>query len=225
MDSFKVNEVRRMEMGGNKAWRAFWDANAGKSWDATSVADRYNGDVGDEYKERLSAEVEGREYVPQPKKKPAPAQAQGRQAMGSSTGSPSGMGRQSPAPRGGSPAQGGQKAKNEAYFAKMGEMNNSRPEGVAPSQGGKYGGFGSSYEPDAGRAQSGGGGIPGVDDFQKDPVAALTKGFGWFTTTVGRTAKGVNDGWIQPGVQKVCPAGVGKRGRWAVGSLGQCVGG
>lgn len=42
-----------------------------------------------------------------------------------------------------------------------------------------------------------------MDEFQKDPVAALTKGFGWFTTTVGKGAKTVNDGWIQPNVQKV----------------------
>ena len=25
MDSFKVSEVKRMELGGNKAWREFWD--------------------------------------------------------------------------------------------------------------------------------------------------------------------------------------------------------
>ncbi|KAI4271287.1 MAG: hypothetical protein L6R38_006903 [Xanthoria sp. 2 TBL-2021] len=49
-------------------------------------------------------------------------------------------------------------------------------------------------------------GIPGVDEFQKDPVAALTKGFGWFTTTVGKSAKSVNDGWIQPNVQKLAEA-------------------
>ena len=47
--------------------------------------------------------------------------------------------------------------------------------------------------------------MPGVDDFQKDPVAALTKGFGWFTSTVGKQAKTVNDGWVKPTAQKVCP--------------------
>ncbi|KAI4175924.1 MAG: hypothetical protein LQ346_007982, partial [Caloplaca aetnensis] len=40
----------------------------------------------------------------------------------------------------------------------------------------------------------------------KDPVAALTKGFGWFTTTVGKGARSVNEGWVKPNVQKVCLA-------------------
>jgi ADP-ribosylation factor GTPase-activating protein 1 len=47
------------------------------------------------------------------------------------------------------------------------------------------------------------GGIPGVDEFQKDPVAALTKGFGWFTTAVGKGAKTVNDSYIQPAAKTV----------------------
>ena len=46
-------------------------------------------------------------------------------------------------------------------------------------------------------------GLPGLDDLQKDPVAALSKGFGWFTTTVGKTAKSVNEGWVQPTAAKV----------------------
>ena len=45
--------------------------------------------------------------------------------------------------------------------------------------------------------------LPGFEDLQKDPVAALTKGFGWFTSTVGKTAKTVNDSYIQPTAQKV----------------------
>lgn len=34
-------------------------------------------------------------------------------------------------------------------------------------------------------------------------MAALTKGFGWFASTVGKTAKSVNEGYIQPTAQKV----------------------
>lgn len=45
--------------------------------------------------------------------------------------------------------------------------------------------------------------MPNFEDMQKDPVAALTKGFGWFTTTVGKTAKSVNEGYIQPTAAKV----------------------
>jgi ADP-ribosylation factor GTPase-activating protein 1 len=88
---------------------------------------------------------------------------------------------------------------DDRYFASLGQANASRPEDLPPSQGGKYAGFGSSgpmvqkEEPK----------LPGLEDLQRDPVAALTKGFGWFTTTVGKTAKSVNDGYIVPTAQKV----------------------
>ena len=200
MDSFKVSEVKRMEEGGNENWRKFWDAHADgghgdKSiWESTSVEDRYNSDVGEEYKERLSAKIEGREYVAPPKKEKKPV------ASGSNTP----HGRASPAPRSGSPAvSGGRKERNEAYFAKMGQENANRPDDLAPNQGGKYGGFGSGFVPDAGTGRGTGQGIPGMDEFQANPMATISKGFGWFASTVGKQAKSVNDGWIQPSVQKV----------------------
>ena len=195
-----------MELGGNEAWRAFWDSHpegGGRGdkgvWNGV-VAERYEGPVGEEYKERLACKVEGREFVPLPKKERKPAAP----APASGTSTPIG-GRGSPAPgRTASPAMGGtRKERNEAYFAKMGSENAGRPEDVPPSQGGKYGGFGSGFVAEGPGKGIGGQGIPGVDEFQKDPMAALTKGFGWFTTTVGKGAKTVNEGWIQPGMQKV----------------------
>ena len=198
MDSFKVGEVRRMEEGGNIAWRDFWiqHAQGGKGsksvWDSTSIEDRYRDDVGDEYKERLSAKVEGRDYVP-PKKveKKKPVNAMERSSS------------QASSVRSGSPATGlagGKKQQNEAYFAKLGSENASRPADLPPSQGGKFGGFGSAPpEPVKGND----GVMPGVEEFQKDPVAAITKGFGWFTATVGKGAKNINEGYIQPTAQKV----------------------
>jgi len=67
----------------------------------------------------------------------------------------------------------------------MGEANASRPDGLAPSQGGKYAGFGSAPP----EAQQQGGGLPTADEFSQNPIGALTKGFGWFTTTVSKQAK------------------------------------
>ena len=100
-----------------------------------------------------------------------------------------------------------QKEMNEEFFARKGNENKYRPDGVAPSQGGKYGGFGSEPQPPYQAAGGGGGGaLPSADEFQADPVAALTKGFGWFTSTVGKGAKTLNDGYIQPTAQKVRPS-------------------
>jgi len=152
--------------------------------------------VGEEWKERLSAKVEGKDYVPSAK--PAPSSMSfGTSATNSRSQTPQGARTDSPSrPVGG---VGGKAKVDDKYFAGLGAANASRPADLPPSQGGKYSGFGSApFEPERNDAKA-----PGLDDFQKDPVAALTKGFGWFTTTVGKTAKTVNDGYIQPTARSV----------------------
>ena len=212
MDAFKPAEILRLDLGGNERWQKFWESkNPGKRWGTPGkggdsaagfeLEKRYGSDAGEEWKERLGCEVEGKEFTGMPVRAKKPTQAAGTDTSSSRTGSPfrdagSGSG-------GGAPT--GQKEQNEAYFAKKGAENANRPDGLAPNQGGKYGGFGSgSMESPAGSSTSGAV-VPGMDDFQKDPVAALTKGFGWFTGQVGKGAKSVNDGWIQPTAQKVRP--------------------
>ena len=202
-----------MSLGGNDPWKEFWHAHPdggagtqGRSWEETTIEERYAGQVGEEWKERLSAKVEGREYVPVPRV--VAQRKQQRQVRG-------GGGRASPA-RSASPASslggsvsgagaaaGSRKAQNESFFALKGHENASRSAHLPPSLGGKYAGFGSELPPQVSGGESGEKALPGVDDFQRDPVAALTKGFGWFTTTVGKGAKSVNKDWIQPAAQKV----------------------
>ena len=188
-----------MQYGGNKAWQDFFTRESGTNFDGASIKDRYDCEVGEEWKERLSAKVEEREFdkAAFTKERAVILQKQAERAstpmggLGSNTGS-----------RSASPAKPafppGQKARNENYFAKMGQANASRPENVAPSQGGKYAGFGSAPpEPQNDPA------LPSADDFSKDPVAALTKGFGWFSTAVAKQAKVVNDNYIQPTAKQV----------------------
>ena len=204
MDSFKVGEVRRMEEGGNTLWKEFWERHAyggvGKkgSWESVGMEGRYMGDVGEEYKERLSAKVEGREYMPLPKKEKKVLPTRERSATPLRGASPA---------RSASPAVGelgGRKEKNEAYFAKLGNENATRPADLPPNQAGKFTGFGSTMpESSSSSGKAGAPSIPGVDEFQKDPMAALTKGLGWFTATVGKGAKTLNEGYIQPTAQKV----------------------
>ena len=177
----------------------------GLGWDDATIAERYSGEVGEEWKERLSTKVDGREYVPGERRRstvtsstgsPAPANAAVRGAPRSGSGSGGagdGSRTASPAPAGA--GGGGGKVKvDDKYFARLGVDNASRPDSLPPSQGGKYGGFGNTPMPQKNENQA----LPGFDDLQKDPVAALTRGFGWFTTTVGKTAKTVNDDFIQP---------------------------
>jgi ADP-ribosylation factor GTPase-activating protein 1 len=203
MDAFKTVEILRMDKGGNKPWQDFFNAHEhtkalGTSFDEATIKERYEGEVGEEYKERLTAKVEEREYVPGPRTE-APVKT--ASAAGSRSGTPVGRmgGMGSETLRSSSPAnsiRGGKKAQNEAFFASKGAENASRPADLHPSQGGKYAGFGSQpFEPSGSSEEKS---LPGADDFAKDPVAALSKGFGWFTSTVGKNAKAVNDGWIQP---------------------------
>lgn len=200
MDAFKVGEIKRMDRGGNRAWRTFFDKHSlntsrGLHWDEVSIGDRYSGDVGEEWKERLSAKVEGREYVPVEKKK---KKKEDSRKMASVEDEEEDDASFSSGPE-------SRKTQNEAYFARLGAQNASRPDSVPPNQGGKYTGFGSGDVTGSAVAESKAAtaSMPGIDDFQKDPVAALTKGFGWFSTAVGKSAKQVNDGWIQPTAQKV----------------------
>jgi ADP-ribosylation factor GTPase-activating protein 1 len=168
------------------------------SWDDATIAERYSGEVGEEWKERLSAKVEGKDYVPSTKPATSSMSFQ-------SSATPSNSASRSQTPLGtrtDSPSRGGQgKVRvDDKYFAGLGAANASRPADLPPSQGGKYAGFGSSPMENTKQDPK----MPGFDDLQRDPVAALTKGFGWFTTTVGKTAKTVNEGYIQPTAAKVC---------------------
>ncbi|KZF22805.1 zinc finger protein gcs1 [Xylona heveae TC161] len=230
MDAFKVSEVTRMQKGGNKPWKEFFDAHEltkldGRSFEECTIAERYSGDVGEEYKERLSAKAEGREYVPQ-EKKPArsgtasatntgPRGSRAPSTAGSRTGTPVGRTGHSSSP---APSMGSRKAQNESYFAKLGDANAARSADLPPSQGGRFTGFGSAPREPATSSSSA---LPGVDDFQRDPMAALTKGFGWFTSTVGKSAKTVNDGWIQPTAQKLAEGDLAAKARLQAMQLGK----
>ncbi|KAI9793687.1 MAG: Zn finger-containing GTPase- Activating Protein for ARF [Peltula sp. TS41687] len=243
MDAFKVVEMARMDQGGNAAWRRFFDEQRQKSWDECSIAERYGGDVGEEYRDRLSALVEGREYVPVEKKKKkegmnekAQGNSTGNSNNSSSGGSSIGKGRSpSPPAAAAAAAAGGtnRKAQNEAYFARLGAQNASRSTTLPPNQGGKFTGFGSdpaSASSSSSSAREGTGSnsnntattsMPGINDFQRDPVAALTKGFGWFSSAVGKSAKSVNEQWVQPAAQKIAESDLTHQAHQHAAQLGQ----
>jgi ADP-ribosylation factor GTPase-activating protein 1 len=219
MDAFKNTELARMKSGGNKPWRDFYNAHEtvksgeSKKWEDASINERYDSEAGDEWKERLSAKVEGREVDLSKVVKQADRQKSAMKSPGTGGGLGSQTGSRSntplsrtrtndSGPRSSTPSsmtggsgpslgtsslnpQASRKAQNEAYFSRMGAENATRPDDVPPNQGGKYGGFGSSPWPEDERK----GGSPGLDEFQKDPVAALSKGFGWLSATVGKGAQ------------------------------------
>ncbi|KAL7270897.1 ADP-ribosylation factor GTPase-activating protein gcs1 [Rhizina undulata] len=195
MDSFKLEEIKRMEKGGNKKCQEFF-SRAEEFREDMSVSEKYSSDFAEDYKEKLTAEIDGKEWVRTERVRPS------RSATTSSISS-----------KNFAPISSATTAKeqNEAYFARLGSKNSSRPSELPPSQGGKYAGFGSTPAPEA----------PGglVDDFSKDPMGAISRGFGFFTSTVAKGAKTVNETVIQPTAQKLAEAEIGK----TVATVGQKV--
>lgn len=144
---------------------------------------------------QLTADVEGREWVRS--ERPKPARPPSATPLSSAAAAA--------APRSASSASSSAKVHNESYFARLGGANASRSADLPPSQGGKYSGFGSAPGPEAAAAAAVVG-VPTLDEFSRDPVAALTKGFGFFTTQVAKSAKTVNEAVIQPTAQKIADA-------------------
>ncbi|KAK2832037.1 hypothetical protein FQN49_006916 [Arthroderma sp. PD_2] len=226
MDAFKLAEIQRMDNGGNEPWKRFFDAHSitvaeGRTFEDSTVKERYSGEVGEEWKERLSAKVEGREYVPVEKTvKKNISRSNTTTPKGFGSDSLSGAAGREPLSRSRSAAGGGnisRKEQNESYFARMGGANAARSDSLPPSEGGRFTGFGGGMpaEPSPAASRQGGAGIPGLDDFQSDPVAALTKGFGWFTTTVGKGAKTMNDTYIQPAAKTLAESDLAAQARVA----------
>lgn len=222
MDAFKAGEIERMRHGGNRTWRDFFEAHEdtrmrGLSWDDATIAERYSGEVGEEYKERLTCKVDGREYVPgaagaadnkdnrdnggllSPSVAPTRSGPRAKTPLG---GGLSGSGSRSSTPGATGSGSGGKVKVDDKFFARLGADNASRPEDVPPSQGGKYAGFGNTPNPTSPGFERDVA-LPNLDELQRDPVAALSKGFGWFASTVTKTAKTVNQDFIQPTAKQV----------------------
>lgn len=237
MDAFKQNEILRMQHGGNKAWQDFYNSNigienGGKSFEDSSIKERYESDVGDEWKERLSAKVEDRDFDRETWKKEREAYKAKAAATNASSRSqtPTGSGprkgvsgivsstntnttgrSESPASRSNPSLLHSQKEQKEAYFSQLGAANASRPDHLPPSQGGRLGGFGNSPPPtNPSQAQ----------ESQADPIATLTQSFSWFTTSISRTAKTVNETYIQPTAGKIASSDLAAQARAAAVQAG-----
>lgn len=208
MDQFKPEETLRMEKGGNNRLKQYFKDHGVDL--ALPPAQKYDNFVAEDYKEMLTCEVEGREYVAKdhtgetlPRAGAAPASA-------------SGNGAQAPIQqrRAVDPEQ---KARNEAYFAELGTKNEERPEGLPPSQGGRYGGFGNTPQPQQKGSLAG----FTVDNFQLDPVGTLLRGWGLFSSVVAKLVSEVNELVIKPGFSQLQELELGLEAKKAMAQFGQ----
>ncbi|KAK4685028.1 hypothetical protein P7C73_g5130, partial [Tremellales sp. Uapishka_1] len=96
----------------------------------------------------------------------------------------------------------------------MGNANSARPADLPPSQGGKYGGFGSTpaedFPPSTSASSSAhpsyhlsSQAVPTLDELQRNPLGALTKGWGLFSSALAVAGKEINEAVVKPGMEAV----------------------
>ncbi|CCH47166.1 ADP-ribosylation factor GTPase-activating protein GCS1 [Wickerhamomyces ciferrii] len=203
MDQFKPEEVKRMELGGNEKCAEFLESNGIDLQSEPKL--KYDNPVAEDYKEKLTADLEGKSFTPRDYSKLPKTNVQSATTDSTSdSNTPLTSRKGTPTPSNNAPINQ-QKAKNESYFASLGAKNESRPEGVAPSQGGKYAGFGNTPQPSQSNTRGNGGSLSSftLDNFQSDPLGTFTKGWGLFSSTIAKSVGEVHETVIKPGVQQL----------------------
>ncbi|GAA6051906.1 hypothetical protein JCM3770_006568 [Rhodotorula araucariae] len=227
MDKWTPQQIDRMKAGGNAKCKEFFEAN-GQPFNSLPVTEKYNTHVATMYREKLLADAEGRPWIPSDPPAPSSASASSHlsssgslrkpragtagasRALSSASASSTSRSGSPATPSGGAGAAGvPSKAQNEDFFSRMGAANDSRPDHLPPSQGGKYQGFGSGGGVTSSSSGGPGGAnplssrnLPGLDDLRDDPVGALGKGWGFLGAALGAVTKTVNEAVIQPGLER-----------------------
>ena len=209
MDQFKPEELKRMELGGNAKCKEYFEAH---KLDCSLPAKlKYDNFVAEDYKKKLTALVEGTEFVEPDHSNETLPSANSTLPSSSTNNSSSSL-----------PT----KQQNESYFAKLGNANKQRPDDLPPSQGGRYQGFGSGgASVSSNLQQNKGGSLTGftLDALQKDPLGTFSKGWGLFSSTVARSVKEVNDTVIQPGMKQLAEKDYTVQAKRAMEQFGQKV--
>ncbi|KAL7318146.1 ADP-ribosylation factor GTPase-activating protein gcs1, variant 2 [Mucor circinelloides] len=216
MDKWFDDQLKKMELGGNERARIFFESQPDYSSDMTTQ-EKYHTQAAELYRDKLSAEAEGRPWTPTPSIRSAKASTASRQggtrslsnqqragsglsntqrsnssiSMSGGFGSDSYNNNNHSGTSFGSGDDEGasKKARNEQYFAQLGSANESRPEHLPPNQGGKFTGFGNPQFDDEYAARRNGNSAPSVDihEIINDPRVAIEKGWS-LLSYVGKAA-------------------------------------
>ncbi|KAM3585993.1 ADP-ribosylation factor GTPase-activating protein gcs1 [Umbelopsis sp. WA50703] len=205
MDKWFDEQVTKMDLGGNKKAKAFFESQPDYS-PSMSLPEKYNSHFASLYREKLTAEAEGRPWTPSaapaPSSKRPSSSASVRSLNKASLGShrtgsaPSLSGVQrtrSPLVNDSNVASGGlgtNKERNEEYFARLGNENDTRPDHIPPNQGGKYQGFGNpAFQNNSPKRDA-----LDVNEIINDPMQALTKGWSLLSVGVDGLSKAAFEG-------------------------------
>ncbi|KAI9474068.1 MAG: hypothetical protein EXX96DRAFT_596933 [Benjaminiella poitrasii] len=231
MDKWFDDQLKKMELGGNEKARLFFESQPDYSPNMPTT-EKYHTHCAELYREKLTAEAEGRPWTPtiasRSKSKPATTNntrtahggtrslnsQQTRSAASlsntqrsNSSISMSGFGSDSYNNNNNDNSNSinsfgnNRKEQNEQYFAQLGNKNESRPEHLPPSQGGKYTGFGNPQFEDDYNSRNNNGGSLDIHEVINDPRVAIEKGWS-LLSYVGKAAielgKYANDNYVKP---------------------------
>lgn len=213
MDKWTVSQIQRMELGGNTKATEFFKTYPGYR-PGMPIKEKYNSEFAEDYREKLAAECDGSTWV-KTERKPKPTATNTL----SRTSSPASFSSSSNPGQGAIGSSESQKHYNETFFASMGSKNATRSSDVPPSQGGKYVGFGSAPVETEKTGRTALDGLTQADD----PLAMLSRGWGFFSKTVASTAKTVQEQYIQPGLERIQDPKFSEEAKRYVDGLGQKV--
>jgi ADP-ribosylation factor GTPase-activating protein 1 len=102
----------------------------------------------------------------------------------------------------------------------MGNANSQRSGDLPPSQGGKYAGFGSTPEPSYGSSESSSHpsfnlsshSAPTLQELQSNPLGALSKGWGLFSSAVSSASREITETVVKPGMSRAQEIAQGQGG-------------
>ncbi|KAG2182869.1 hypothetical protein INT44_005850 [Umbelopsis vinacea] len=197
MDKWFDEQVTKMDLGGNKKAKEFFESQPDYQ-SSMPLPDKYNSHFATMYREKLTAEVEGKPWTPSSApaastKRPSSSASVrslnkttlGTQRTGSAPSLGSAQRTRSPLTNEYTSSNLAGKERNEEYFAKLGNENETRPDYLPPNQGGKYQGFGNP----AFQSQTAKKDVPDMNDIMNDPMQALTKGWSLLSVAAVESAK------------------------------------
>ncbi|KAL7415998.1 hypothetical protein BDY24DRAFT_380747 [Mrakia frigida] len=240
MDKWSEDQLRKMKLGGNTNFQNFVASYGptGGYRPNMKIAEKYATHAALQYKEKLTAicSVPPQEWSPSPPPPPSstpasasssrPSSAQGvRKPRGYGNGGSSGLSRETEGGSGGfeDDEASRRKAANEDFFSSMGSKNESRRDDLPPSQGGKYGGFGSTPEPSSSNnhpsfalsSQN----APSLDEIRSDPLKAASKGWGLFSAAVSAASRTVQSTIVDPTIQTLSDPALSSNLRTSFGTV------
>ncbi|KAJ1987946.1 Zn finger-containing GTPase- Activating Protein for ARF [Dimargaris cristalligena] len=237
MDKWSAEQVKRMQLGGNKKALAFFKSQPDYE-NGMSIQDKYNSDFAEQWRQKLNAECEGRSYtLTSAPRKTGTRPGGPLRTMSSPSGHINRSGSQSSMnsiqTARANPRSTGtqddlssfshQKSRNENYFAQLGAANETRSAELPPSQGGKYVGFGSTPQP----ASSANGSFS-AQDLINDPSQLLSKGWSLFSSTAqsaieiaGTMGEKIAENVVRPATETVQDPQFADNVRGYVSDLGQ----